>query len=384
MYRLMAGEDMSGSAESPERRQRTARRAGLLGAVVGAAAAGVAAGVTTERLLLRRTRTRPDDPHESERFGQLPYDESLTVTGADGVDVYVEVVEPTDGVDYDPGFRFVPHARPEPTLIFIHGFCLDMGTFHFQRAELTRRGDYRMVFYDQPGHGRSARRSHGEYTLEDLGETLKAVIDETAPDGPLVLIGHSMGGMAIMALAQQYPEMFTARVRGVVFMSTSAGKMDEVNLGVPDFLARFGRPLVPVILGSGKLTSGAIDSLRRASTDMAWLLTRRYGFGGGTPSPSVVSYVERMNSTTGTEVVARYLRAIFTHARYPALEALKQTQVLVICGEKDMLTPLSHSEEICRVLPDAEMVVVPDAGHVPMLEFPDVVDAALLSFLEQV
>jgi pimeloyl-ACP methyl ester carboxylesterase len=153
---------------------------------------------------------------------------------------------------------------------------------------------------------------------------------------------------------------------------------------MPDIFARLGRPLMPVIIGSGKLTSGVIDSVRRASTDLAWLLTRRYGFGSAKPSPSVVSYVERMNSGTGTEVVARYLRAIYTHARYPALEALKRTKVLVVCGDKDLLTPLAHSEEICRVLPDAELVVVPEAGHVAMLECPDLVNAALLDFLARV
>jgi pimeloyl-ACP methyl ester carboxylesterase len=220
-----------------------------------------------------------------------------------------------------------------------------------------------------------------------LGEALKRVIDETVPaDGPMVLIGHSMGGMTIMALAELYPELFLERVRGVVFISTSAGKLDEVTFGMPDFLARFSRPLVPVITGAGRLTGGAIDNLRRSGAveDLALALTRRYGFGTATPSPALVNYVEQMNSRTGTEVVARYLRAVYTHARYPALEALKQTKTLVICGDKDKLTPPEHSEEICRILPDARFVPVPDAGHVALLERPDVVNAALVSFLEQI
>jgi pimeloyl-ACP methyl ester carboxylesterase len=361
-----------------------ARRAGILGAVVGVAAAGVAAGVTAERMLLRRTRDTVPDPFEDEKFGQLPFDESRTITAPDGLDLYVEIVEPTDGVDIDLDFGFMAPGEPDPTLVFIHGFCLDMGTFHFQRQALTRRGDYRMVFYDQPGHGRSAKRKHGEYTLDSLGAALTAVLEETAPTGPVVLIGHSMGGMTIMALAEQHPELFVDRVRGVVFISTSGGKLDEVTLGVPDFLARFGRPLLPAIIGSGKLTAGVIDSVRRASTDLAWLLTRRYGFGSGKPSPSLVSYVQKMNGTTSTEVVARYLKAIYSHARFPALEALKRARVLVVCGDEDMLTPLSHSEEIYRVLPDAEMVVVPGAGHVALLENPAVVNAALVSFLDKI
>lgn len=337
--------------------------------------------MAAERLLLRRRRP-PSAVDESvgERFGQLPYDESLTVATDHDLDLYVEIVERADGIDLD--FGLGPDA--EPTLVFVHGFCLDMGTFHFQRTALTRRGDYRMVFYDQPGHGRSGKLKHGEYTLDDLANGLKRVIDETTPDGPIVLIGHSMGGMTIMALAEQYPDLFGDRVQGVVLISTSAGKMAEVNLGMPDFVSRFSKPLMPVVIGGGKLTSGVIDSIRRASTDLGWLLTRRYGFGSEQPSRALVSYVEQMNSRTGTEVVTRYLRTIFTHARYPALEALKRIPALVICGEDDKLTPLEHSAEICRILPDASFVAVPGAGHVALLERPDIVNAALLDFLEQI
>ena len=362
-------------------RGRLRRRAGLVGAVVGVAATGVAVGVAAERILLRRRRSpEPTDPLVEEKFGDLPYDESLTVPTDEGLDLYVEIVDRVDGIDLDFGLG----DDGEPTLIFVHGFCLDMGTFHFQRTALARRGDYRMVFYDQPGHGRSGKLEEGEYSLEQLGTGLKRVIDETAPEGPLVLVGHSMGGMTIMALAELYPDLFGDRIRGVVLISTSAGKLDEVNLGMPDFLSRFSKPLMPVIIGGGKLTSGVVDSIRRASTDLAWLLTRRYGFGTDKPSPALVSYVELMNARTSTEVVTRYLRTIYTHARYPALEALKRIRALVICGEDDKLTPMEHSAEICRILPDASFVAVPGAGHVALLERPDVVNAALLDFLEQI
>ncbi|HEY2671492.1 MAG TPA: alpha/beta hydrolase [Rugosimonospora sp.] len=371
---------MSDVLPGTARRKRVARRASLLGAVVGVAAAGVAAGVAAERLLLRRRTAVAADPWAEERFGHLPYDEVTTVTTADGLDLYVEIVEPDDGIDLDFGLT----SSPEPTLIFVHGFCLDMGTFHFQRTALTRAGGYRMVFYDQPGHGQSSKLHQGEYTLDSLGEALKRVIDETVGDGPIVLIGHSMGGMTIMALAELYPELFVDQIRGVVFVSTSAGKLDEVTFGMPDFLARFSRPMVPVITGAGRLTGGMIDGLRRASTDLAQALIRKYGFGTEKPSPALVRYVEQMNAHTGTEVVARYLRAIYTHARYPALEALKETKVLVVSGERDKLTPPEHSAEICRILPDAEFVPVPEAGHVALLERPDVVNAALVDFLEQV
>lgn len=321
----------------------------------------------------------------NEPFGRLPFDESVTVPTEDGVDVYVEIVEPSDGVDLPIEFT-PPGVRigDEPTLVFVHGFCLDMGTFHFQRKELTRDGDYRMVFYDQPGHGRSGHISHGEYTLPMLARTLHTVITETVPEGPIVLVGHSMGGMTIMALAEDHPELFGERVQGVVFISTSAGKLEEVNFGMPDVLARFSRHLLPLVTSTSRATGSVIDAARRASTDLAWVLTRKYGFGSNKADPALVSYVERMNARTSTEVVARYLRALYTHARFPALEALSEVRVLAICGERDALTPLSHSDEIVRVLLKSRLVVVPEAGHVALLEFPGIVNEALKDFVKEI
>ncbi|HET6211579.1 MAG TPA: alpha/beta hydrolase [Micromonosporaceae bacterium] len=366
----------------------TRRRVGLVGAIVGVAAAGVAAGVAAERALVRRTRTGGDDPYANERFGQQPFDESLTVTTEDGTPLYVEIVDPADGVDLELDDLHLNLARPigtpDPTLVFVHGFCLDMGTFHFQRDELTRRGDARMVFYDQPGHGRSGKIDQGEYTLEDLGRALRRVIDETVPDGPIVLIGHSMGGMTILAFAELYPELFRERVAGAVLVATSAGRLETTRVGLPTIVARAAQPLMPIVNGATRLTATMVDRARLASSDLAWLLTRKYGFGTARPSASLVSFVERMNSHTSTDTVARYLRTLYTHARYPALDALREIPVLVICGAQDQITPLALSQEIYRRLPDAELVVVPDSGHVVLLEHSAEVNAALVAFLEKI
>ena len=342
----------------------------MIGTVVGVAAAGAAVGVAAERMIFRRTRMSQTELM-TEPFGKLPFDEAVTVPTLHGIDLYVELVEPLgSGVD-------------DPTLLFVHGFCLDMGTFHFQRRQLSSDGGYRMVFYDQPGHGRSTRLTEGEYTLEQLAQGLKDVLDSVVPNRPVVLVGHSMGGMTIMRLASAYPEIFGTHVTGVVLISTSAGNLGDGALGLPDVLGRLSRQLLPLVSRTGGRTGSVIDAARRAGTDLAWLLTRRYGFGARKPDPVLVSYVERMNERTSTEVVARYLRAIFAHAAYPALEHLARVPVLVICGDADALTPLAHTEEICRALPKAELVIVPEAGHVALLERPDAVNDAIIDFLDR-
>jgi pimeloyl-ACP methyl ester carboxylesterase len=347
------------------------RRAGIISSLVGAAAAGVAAGVAAERLLLKRKQAVGErDPYVDEPFGELPADEYRTVTTDEGIVLHIEI-------NGDAGAPL--------TVVFVHGFCLDMGTFHFQRRALMGVDGIRLVSYDQPGHGRSGRLGRGEYTIELLGAALRQVIEETVPNGKALLVGHSMGGMAIMALAGSSPELFRpeGRVAGVVLISTSAGELSGVTFGMPQVLVRFRKPLLPLISGAGWVTAGMLDRAREASTDLAWLLTRRYGFGSAKTSRALVSYVERMNSATRTESVARYLRAIYTHDRVIALGAFTKIPVLVVCGNEDLLTPVEHSEAICDALPNAEMVVVPNGGHVVLLEHSEAVNAVLVPFIRK-
>jgi len=356
---------------SPTRRASRRRQVGIVGAVVGVAAAGLATAFAIERVVVRKSLRAPGDPYRDEEFGDQPYDTEMTVTAADGTDLHVEIVEPV-------------HESGKPTIVFVHGFALDMGTFYFQRNTLSERGDQRLVFYDQPGHGRSGRLESGDYDIAALGRSLAAVLDAAVPDGHIILVGHSMGGMTIMAFAEEYPEWFGGRVTGVVLISTSAGLIDKTKLGLPTLVARASAPFFGVWGGAARIGGGAIDRARVASSDLAWLLTRRYGFGDDRPSASLVTFVEQMNSKTSVETLTRYLNTLYTHNRFPALSALRGVPVLVIVGTKDYLTPVTHSEEILRHLPEAELVKVDNSGHVVMLEKADDVNAAMLPFLDKI
>jgi len=359
------------SPAKPPAARRRAKQVGILGAAVGVAAAGLATAFAVERALVRRSVNAPGDLHADEPFGDQPFDAELTVTAADGTTLHVEIVEPRA-------------ATAKPTIVFVHGFALDMGTFYFQRKVLSEQGDHRLVFYDQPGHGKSSRLKSGDYDIAALGKSLATVLDATVPDGHIILVGHSMGGMTIMAFAEQYPEWFGDRVMGVVLMSTSAGLIDKTKLGIPSLVARASAPFFPLWGGAARLGGGAIDKARVASSDLAWLLTRRYGFGEVKPSPSLVTFVESMNSKTSVETLTKYLHTLYTHNRFPALSTLSGVPVLVIVGTRDYLTPVTHSEEILRHLPEAELVKIDNSGHVVMLEKADEVNAALIPFLEKI
>jgi pimeloyl-ACP methyl ester carboxylesterase len=362
---------MSSKVVEPSRSAASRGRvaAGVVGSLVGLAAAGVAAGLAGRRALLRRRREAEPDPYADEAFGELPADEYRTVTTAEGIPLHVELVGP---------------AWARTTVIFVHGFCLDMGTFHFQRRALSQLEGVRAVFYDQPGHGRSGRLPEGEYTLDLLASALRTVIETcAAPDSRVVLVGHSMGGMTIMALAERDPDLFApdGRVARVALISTSAG---GVTFGLPDLVVRFRERLLPLLSNAGTATAPVVDRARAAAKDLARVLTRKYGFGSLGASPSLVSYVEQMNGAMPTESVARYLCALYGHECEPSASGLKRVPVLVISGDEDHVIPVEHSHNLARELPHAELVIIPGAGHVALLECSDVVNDILFPFIRRI
>jgi pimeloyl-ACP methyl ester carboxylesterase len=332
------------------------RRLGIAAAVVGVAAAGVAAGVTAERRVVGRERRGPDR-YADEAFGGL-HTAGRTVTARDGVPLHVEV----DG-DVDAPL----------TVVFVHGFTLSMDCWHFQRRDL---GDAaRLVFYDQRSHGASGRSSREHSTIDQLGADLEAMLRAVAPDGPVVLVGHSMGGMTILALADRAPELFASRVVGVGLLSTAAGAFAETVFGIPGFVGRAIRPVAPGVIRVANRRAALIESGRRTGSDIAYLLTRRFAFGGDVP-PSLVDFMERMVAHTPVEVMTEFFDTFLTHDKLESLKVLDGVATAIVCGDRDLLTPVKNSHVMAAALPGAEMTVVPGAGHMVMLERPAVVNGA--------
>ncbi|MFD9130650.1 alpha/beta fold hydrolase, partial [Kitasatospora sp. NPDC059571] len=274
---------------------------------------------------------------------------------------------------------------PPLTVVFCHGYCLNQDSWHFQRAAL--REGMRLVFWDQRSHGRSERsRSYlaGEpASIDQLGGDLLAVLDAVVPEGPVVLVGHSMGGMTIMALADQHPELFRARVAGVALVGTLAGDWDSVTLGLPPAGARLLRRVVPAAVRLLGRQVELVEATRRLGADVAAVFYRRFSFGSEDVDPQVVRFAEQLLDATPIDVVAEFYPAFGLHDKKAALAALQGLPVTVLAGTDDLLTPPVHSEDIARALPDATLVVLPETGHLLMLERPAEVDRHLLDLLDR-
>ncbi len=346
-----------------------ARRAGLAGAALVAAAVGAAAGMAAERVVVGRPLRRGETPGGRLGLGQLRGTPQV-VQLDDGVELHVEVDEPHPAAQWR-----------ELTVVFVHGYALNQDCFHYQRLAL--RGTARLVFYDQRSHGRSGRGTPESSTMAQLAADLEAVLAAVVPAGPVVLVGHSMGGMTILELARQSPQLFGDRVVGVALISTSAGEMSDVTLGLPSFAARTLRTLAPSVIQLGRRTTQLLERSRHFSSDLAVLVTKVYAFADEVPV-EVVDFSLEMINATPLDVLADFLPALGDHDVFDALDVLNGTETLVLVGAQDLLTPAEHSRMLVKGIPGAELEVLDPGGHLVMLERSDDVNGHLIDLLERV
>ncbi|MGB7982630.1 MAG: alpha/beta hydrolase, partial [Candidatus Nanopelagicales bacterium] len=251
------------------------------------------------------------------------------------------------------------------TLVFCHGYALNQDCWHYQRRDLRPLGD--LVFWDQRSHGRSGRSLAQTNTIDQLGRDLAAVLDEVVPEGPIVLIGHSMGGMTIMQFALDHPEMFGTRVRGIALLSTSPGGLRDVSMGLPTLVARPLHRLLPVTAAVLVRNADFIEMGRSRVNDLSLLFTRLYSFGS-TASPALADFTHRMLGETTIDIISEFLPTLQRHQRKAALRTLATVPGLVMVGQQDRMTPAEHSLDMARRLPKAELETIADAGHMMILE----------------
>lgn len=264
--------------------------------------------------------------------------------------------------------RMTGPAESPVTLVLVHGWTQDHRTWDAvtEATHAQLGGPLRVLRYDHRGHGTSMRAGGGSATIERLADDLAELIADKVPHGPLVLAGHSMGGMTIMALAQRHPTLVRERVAGVAFVATSSGQMDRITLGLPGLagngaaglvrrlcttLSRHRRDTLP--LRPGVVRAGA-----------RWLVFGEHAARDETAK--VADQVLRAHPAS----IGRFQDAISQHNRRVALAGLRGTPVVVLAGSRDRLCPPRHAITIARELPEATFVRFPGAGHMLPQERP--------------
>lgn len=308
----------------------------------------IAAGLAGSAVVVarRRAAARGVDNPAPERVPAAPpplVGRERTVHTEDGVALHVEEHGPVDAA---------------ATFVFAHGYTQASSLWAGQvRDLLAARDDLRVVVYDHRGHGRSGRTARESATLEQLGRDLAAVVDAVASTGPLLLGGHSMGGMTVMAFAEQHPELVRERVAGVAFVGTSSGGLGEVGWGLPRAVAPAFKRLLPVL----NAAAYNAELKGRARTQVAFF-EAFVNFGQGA-DPADVRAVLEVQAGCTAETMHFFLATFAGHDRAEALSALAGAEAVVVVGETDRLCPVPHSRTIAAALPRSELAVYPGAGH---------------------
>ncbi|MEU8896931.1 alpha/beta hydrolase [Nocardia sp. NPDC048505] len=328
--------------------------AGVVGALAGAHA--------LRRIGARVLWPARRDEYRDEDFALFDKDRAGVVTAADGVPLATRTCGPDDA---------------PVTVIFVHGFCNSMESFHFQRRDLEKRwgAQARLVFFDLRGHGNSGVPSTESCTVAQLGRDVAGVLEATAATGPVVLIGHSLGGMAVLAAAAQFPRLFATRVVAVGLISTAAAEVTAAGLtqllrnpAVDGF--RLAVHTAPALVQAGRST------VRHVISPILHVSSYR-----GPVSPTLSRFTTLMIDRTPIETVVKFLKAFALHDESAALPTLSELPVLIVTGMHDLVIPFRNSRALHRDLPGSELVLLRDAAHMPHLQFPDIVNDALHQLL---
>lgn len=251
-----------------------------------------------------------------------------------------------------------------PTLIFTHGWGTDSTEWYYVKRQLADR--FQIIVWDLPGVGESTRPRTNDYSLEKFASDLNAVIDLS--DGqPVILVGHSIGGMITLTFCRLFPEALGTRVAGLVFVHTT-----YTNPVRTTTLARLNTalerpvlvPLLHLIIWLAPLVwvMNVISYLNGSSH----ISTKLSGFAG-TETWQQVDFASRYGLYMSPAVLARGMLGML---RYDATETLKTIHVptLVVPANRDPVCKPEASERINLDVPTAEITPLAPAKHMGFME----------------
>ncbi|MGY1978545.1 alpha/beta fold hydrolase [Nocardia gipuzkoensis] len=281
-----------------------------------------------------------------------------TVSTEDGVALAVREYGPRDA---------------DLTVVLLHGHCLRTESWTYARDALLRRyPGARVVCYDHRGHGDSATASRRTYNLEQLGRDLRDVLDAVAPIGPVVLAGHSMGGMTVLTYAARYPHEIGTRVVGVALLATAASGLADAGFG-----RLLRNPVVSVFQAAVRRAPGLMNHAKLVACRLFAPVIRTAEFGDRKVSARVLALANAMRNETPIVTMATFLSDFMVYDRTDALAVLSRIPTLVLCGSADLMTPPSHSVAMAAAVEYADFVMVDGAGHSVILEQPGQVADAI-------
>ncbi len=250
-------------------------------------------------------------------------------------------------------------------LLLLHGIGRSLEDWDEQHARLS--AGHELHSLDLPGFGWSDPVA-GPTTLESLADALPAYLDAAGVAGPVTAVGNSLGGAVAMTLATRHPD----RVRALV-LADSAGFGRQVTVGLR--MLAFD-PLATLLMrptpGNSRRSTRTIFHDPALTTDArvrhAQELSAR---------PTHAATMLDIARDLGT------VRGVSSRWRRPLVEGVRESglPVLAVWGDRDRILPPAHLAAVARELPDARTRLIPDCGHMPQIERPDLFAGLVEDFL---
>ena len=240
-------------------------------------------------------------------------------------------------------------------LVFVHGFPLSRGTWQSQVDAL--RSSNRVIAPDLRGFGESDSGS-GPIAMTQYAADVHALLQHCGT-GPVVLIGHSMGGYVALAFARQFPGM----LQGLVLVGTKAG------------------PDTAEVAAGRRATAEKVES--EGVQEVIDMMTPRMLAAVNRDADRLRQVRGFMASSKPAGVIGALLgMAARPDSTAPLARIVVPT--LVVTGAEDALIPPTESEKLARAIPGAQLCVIPDAGHLVAFEQPDAFNHALADWLTRI
>lgn len=300
---------------------------------------------------------------QSREPGLQDLDDTGTVN-SDGIDVAYYVAGPDAAV-----------AEPRATVVYVHGFTLAAEAYFLQVKHVRRsHPEVRNVLLDLRGHGQTGAVDPDLCTMDGIADDVRAVIHHCAPTGPIILVGHSMGGLCILDLLRRCendePELY-ARIAGLILVSTSIEALSDQ--GIPQVLA------LPAADSIYKAVDSSATEVKKFREKAAALLAPSLAVGvfKRPTNYELVEFHAAMIHETPLESFVGFFRDLQQHDELAAAGALASKPGFVIVGDRDDATPEEQADRICEVWPRAWRLLAHGAGHMVNLEAPEVLNAAI-------
>jgi 3-oxoadipate enol-lactonase len=242
------------------------------------------------------------------------------------------------------------------TLVFLHGIGGGRAAWQRQLPFFEARG-YATLAWEAPGYGSAPVVD--PYTFANVASALEAALERLAA-GPVVAVGHSMGGMIAQEAYARFPQKFSALV--LAFTSSAFGGTSS------DFVQQFiDARIKPLDLGRtmAEISARLMPTMHGAASD-----------------PSGLMLAAQVMASVPPDTYRKAVAMLTTFDRRAQLAQIN-VPTLVLAGSEDMIAPPAMMERMAQKILGSDYVCLPGCGHLGPMDQPEAFNNALLAFLKR-